>query len=64
MCINKLQTASLHGCIVINEDSLELLPLENSTRKFFEFPSHEGKILESEKKKRKYAFCKHELEIQ
>ena len=37
------------------EDPLELLPLENSTSpvwKFFGFPSRDGKIIESDKKKR------------
>ena len=54
MHISKLQIALLHGCIVVDEDSLELLALENSTSivwKFFGFPSHEGRILESDKKK-------------
>ena len=49
-----------HSCIGV-EDSLELLPLENSTSpvwKFFGFPSHDGKIIENDKKKRKRVFCK------
>ena len=44
-----------------DEDLVELLPLENSTSvvwKFFGFPSCDGKMMESDKKKRKRVFCK------
>ena len=47
--------------IVVDEASLELLLLENSTNtvwKFFRFPSHDGKVIESDKKKQKHVFCK------
>ena len=57
MCIIELQMAS-HSCISV-EDPLELLPLESSMSpvwKFFGFPSRDGKILESDKKKRKCVF--------
>ena len=55
----ELQMAS-HSRISV-EDPLELLPLESSTSpvlKFFGFPSRDGKVLESDKKKRKRVFCK------
>ena len=64
MHINRLQMAS-HDCVItsviMEEDSLELLPLENSTScvwKFFGFPSRDGRIIESDKKKRKRVICK------
>ena len=59
MRIIELQMAS-HSRISV-EDPLELLPLESSTSpvwKFFGFPSRDGKVLESDKKKRKRVFCK------
>ena len=52
MCIVELQMA-LHSCISV-KDLLELVPLESSTSpiwKFFGFPSRDGKVLESDKKK-------------
>ena len=52
MCIRELQMA-LHSYIGF-EDLLELLPLENSMSpawKFFGFPGHDGKKIESDKKK-------------
>ena len=54
MHIIELQMAS-HSCVSV-EDPLELLPLESSTSpvwKFFGFPSCDGKVLESDKKKQK-----------
>ena len=59
MRIIELQMAS-HSCISV-EDPLELLPLESSTSpvwKFFGFPSCDGKVLESDKKKQKCVLCK------
>ena len=47
--------------VLMDEDLVELLPLENSTSvvwKFFGFPSCDGKMMESDKKKRKRVFCK------
>ena len=52
MCISELQIA-LHSYIGV-EDLLELLPLENSMSpawNFFGFPGHDGKKIESDKKK-------------
>ena len=59
MHISELQMA-LHSHINV-EDPLELLPLESSTSpvwKFFGFPSCDGKVLESDKKKQKCVLCK------
>ena len=42
-------------------ESAELLPLEHSTSvvwKFFGFPSRDGKIIETDKKKRRRVYCK------
>ena len=41
--------------VIVDDDSLELSPLENSVWKFFGLPSHDGKIIESNNKKRKKA---------
>ena len=47
--------------VLTDEDLVQLLPLENSKSvvwKFFGFPSRDGKMMESDKKKRKRVFCK------
>lgn len=44
-----------------DEDLVKLLPLENSMSvvwKFFGFPSLDGKMIESDKRKRKHVYCK------
>ena len=59
MRISKLNMAS--NIFISVEDPLELLPLENSTSpvwKFFGFPGRDGKMIKSDKKKRKHVFCK------
>ena len=59
MCISELQMV-LYSRIGV-EDLLKLLPLENSTSpvwKFSGFPGHDGKIIESNKKKQQLVFCK------
>ena len=58
MRITRLKMAS-HASVIVDDDSPELSPLENSTStvwKFFGFPSRDGKIIESDKKKRKRVF--------
>lgn len=52
-----IKMASHDECI----ESVELLPLEHSTSvvwKFFGFPSRDGKIIETDKKKRRQVYCK------
>ena len=59
MRIIELQMAS--HCRISVEYPLELLPLKSSTSpvwKFFGFPSRDGNVLESDKKKQKRLFCK------
>ena len=56
-----MHISELKMALISVEDQLELLPLENSTSpvwKFFGFPSHDGKMVERDKKKRKRVFCK------
>ena len=55
----RMRISELKMALISVEDQLELLPLENSTSlvwKFFGFPSHDGKMIERDKKKRKRVF--------
>ena len=52
-----IKMASHNECM----ESAGLLPLEHSTGvvwKFFGFPSRDGKIIETDKKKRRRVYCK------